>query len=200
MKLNLKINKQNLPSLIVSLPIIAVIITAIIISFLIVFNITKTIKNEQEKIKQEFFLDLEKKTKQRVEYVYNLIDSFYQTELASHKRNVKLSVDIAYEIIKQIYDQYKHMSKSYIIDKIKALLNKVRFYNDKSGYYFIYDMRGTVLMLPTHPSLEGKSLLNYKDPKDKHIVKNIINILKTKDSTFQTWYYYKPNSNKIEKN
>lgn len=199
MKLNLKINKQNLPSLIVSLPIIAVIITAIIISFLIVFNITKTIKNEQEKIKQEFFLDLEKKTKQRVEYVYNLIDSFYQTELASHKRNVKLSVDIAYEIIKQIYDQYKHMSKSYIIDKIKALLNKVRFYNDKSGYYFIYDMRGTVLMLPTHPSLEGKSLLNYKDPKGKYIVKNIINILKTKDSTFQTWYYYKPNSNKIEK-
>jgi len=55
MKLNLKINKQNLPSLIVSLPIIAVIITAIIISFLIVFNITKTIKNEQEKNKTRVF-------------------------------------------------------------------------------------------------------------------------------------------------
>nr|WP_321257886.1 methyl-accepting chemotaxis protein [uncultured Pseudodesulfovibrio sp.] len=50
------------------------------------------------------------------------------------------------------------------IDIIRKLVDKIRFEEDKSGYFFVYN-NTTCVALPTKPSLHGKDL---KDLKDKN--------------------------------
>lgn len=49
----------------------------------------------------------------------------------------------------------------------------VRFFPDKSGYYFIYKTGGVVFAHAAQPQLEGKNLIEFKDPKGKLLIKEL---------------------------
>lgn len=63
-------------------------------------------------------------------------------------------------------------------DEIKqALFDMTRdvvFFEDKTGYIFIYKMNGVNVMHPEKPSLEGRNLYNFKDPSGSYLIQNLI--------------------------
>ena len=63
-------------------------------------------------------------------------------------------------------------------EKIKeAILDKfdeLRFFNDKSGYIFVYQHDGTNVLLPTNKSLKGKNMIDLKDSNGKFFLKELI--------------------------
>ncbi len=59
----------------------------------------------------------------------------------------------------------------------KAAIRPVRFGEDKN-YFFAYEFDGNNIMLPTKPELEGKSLIDMKDPTGRFIVRDMISIAK----------------------
>ena len=61
-----------------------------------------------------------------------------------------------------------------------------RWYRD-DGYVFILGMDGEALCHPARPSLEGRSLLELRDPKGKPIVANFIRELESAD---EGWVHY----------
>lgn len=78
----------------------------------------------------------------------------------------------------------------------KSALNSIgsmRYGKDRSGYFFIYDSKGTCVLLPPLPERVGKNYINLKDKRGNWILKDFI---KAGDANtaggFTTYYFPKP--------
>lgn len=145
----MKISTKILIALVVSLAILG--------SAIITVSYINTLKNEK------MFLD---------EYQKSAY-TFYENEL-------KTIMDITLQNSIAIYKFQK--SKGIPDEKIKeAILDKfeeLRFFNDKSGYIFVYEFDGTNVLLPTNKSLKGKNMMDIKDSKGKFFLKELIDAAK----------------------
>lgn len=59
-------------------------------------------------------------------------------------------------------------------------------------YIFVDDMEGKNLCHPVTPGLEGKNLLDMKDAEGKEFVREMIDLLKTKDAGWVEYSFAKP--------
>ena len=95
--------------------------------------------------------------------------TFYENEL-------KTIMELMQQTANAIYKDQK--AKGTPDDKIKeaivAQLDGLRFFDDKSGYIFIYEPDGTNVMLPTNKSLQGKNLSHLKDSNGVFFDKELI--------------------------
>ncbi len=181
------------------IPIIAMIITVIIVSTVFIIRENNIYKKEIA-LYQKRLINLKRSDiEDRVNKLIEQIIVNKQIIEDESKDNIKNLVNFAYKIIQNIYKKNKNLSHKKIIKIIKSRLQNMRFFNDLSGYFFIYDMNGTCILLPSHPSLEGKNNINIKDSKGVEIIKSAINKLKIKNATFDSWYWYKPGSKKMYK-
>lgn len=57
----------------------------------------------------------------------------------------------------------------------KEAIRPIRFGADKN-YFFAYEMNGQNIMLPVKPELEGKNLIDMKDPHGRFLVRDMITI------------------------
>ncbi|MBK7416297.1 MAG: cache domain-containing protein [Dechloromonas sp.] len=83
-------------------------------------------------------------------------------------------VDTAYQVARAIYDKESPRRPEAEVKRlIIEALRPVRFYEGR-GYYFIDDMAGQFILLPTAPQLEGKTLLDNKDDTGHFIMRGLI--------------------------
>ena len=66
-------------------------------------------------------------------------------------------------------------------------------------YVFVDDFNGTVLVNPPAPEIEGKNLIDTKDAKGKMLVREFINVAKTKGSGWVDYWWPKPGEDKPSK-
>jgi len=95
--------------------------------------------------------------------------NFYGNELKTIMEMIQQSTDAIYKA-----EKAKGSSDEQIKEAIFTQLNVLRFFDDKSGYIFIYEDTGTNVMLPTNKSLEGKNLSDLKDSNGVFFVKELI--------------------------
>ncbi|NPA55156.1 MAG: response regulator [Epsilonproteobacteria bacterium] len=192
-------NKDNIIKLIKTIPIISIILVAITVVLISIGIIHKHFEKHLAQTKARIQNTTIQNTIKDLNAIHEVIITINNIILNSYKKEVKMAVGLGYSAINVIYHKYQNRPKQFIINKIKEDLRHIRFFGDKSGYYFIYNMKGDVILLPIKPSLEGKNLLNHKDIKGHYIIKSFIQKLHKHNATFETWYYYKPNTNKILK-
>lgn len=65
------------------------------------------------------------------------------------------------------------------LDKIRALLTPLRFASDRSGYFFIYDMKGTNKAHATSPANHNQNRLNNTDVNGVAYIKELIQAAKS---------------------
>jgi cytochrome c len=73
-----------------------------------------------------------------------------------------------------------------------------KWYTGKT-YVFVDDFNGTVLVNPPSPEIEGKNLIDMKDAKGKTLVREFINVAKTKGSGWVDYWWPKPGEHKPSK-
>ena len=95
--------------------------------------------------------------------------TFYENELKTIMEMMQQSANTIYKA-----EKAKGTSDEKIKEAILAHLDELRFFNDKSGYIFIYENNGTNVMLPTNKSLQGKDLSTLKDSNGVFFVKELI--------------------------
>jgi methyl-accepting chemotaxis protein len=97
-----------------------------------------------------------------------------------HEEELKNLMDIAKQLAMSIYEvQEKRGVKEEDIKKaILGRLGEVLFFKDKSGYFFVYELDGTNVLMPTNKSLEGKNLIDLKDRNGVMIIKELIDAAK----------------------
>ena len=113
------------------------------------------------------------------------------------RQSLVQQVDTAYQIAQAIYD--KESPRRPVADVkrlISEALRPVRFYEGR-GYYFIDDMAGQFILLPTAPQLEGKTLLDNQDDTGHFIMRGLIEAAGKPDGEgFSRYRWYMPDDPK----
>ena len=113
------------------------------------------------------------------------------------RQSLVLQVDMAYQIAQAIYE--KEIPKRPVAEVKRLIieaLRPVRFYEGR-GYYFIDDMAGQFILLPTAPQLEGKTILDNKDDTGHFIMRGLIEAAGKPDGEgFSRYRWYMPDDPK----
>jgi signal transduction histidine kinase len=183
----LSLKKQNITKWIVFLPAFAILLT---------FSITLTIiisaeRAEYQKSLENTRIAYVKRSKaqaqERVDKLIEYIDENEKFLMNEAKDEIKNIVNLAYQIINDIYTENPNLPREKILEKIKTKLRDTRFFNDLSGYYYIFDFQGICVMHGANKELEGHNLLNLHDENAKNFIHNAIERFKTEDAFSLIW-------------
>jgi signal transduction histidine kinase len=107
----------------------------------------------------------------------------------SNSRVVKASVHVAAvglgEILKNITDENQR------IDVIRKFIDPIRFFNDKSGYFYVYYYNCVNVAHAIDKTLPGKDLTDYQDMKGLYVIQELSKTAKA-GGGFVTFYWPHP--------
>ena len=195
----LSLKKQNLTRWIVFLPVFGILLTFTIVLSIFVSTERAEYQKALEANRIAYIKRSKAQAKERIDKLVELInenEKFLMTEAQDETKNL---IDLAYKMIEDIYLENQHLSREKIIQKIQTKLRDTRFFNDLSGYYFIFDMDGTCLMHGVNPSMEGKEHLSLIDGDGKYFIKDTIEHLQKENAFFTTWSWKNPQDTKYRK-
>ena len=116
---------------------------------------------------------------------------------ANLRRSLTEQVDSAFQIAEGIYqrESARHPERE-VKRMIVEALRPVRFYEGR-GYYFIDDMKGQFVLLPTAPKLEGQTRLENQDDTGHYIMRGLIEAArKPQGEGFSRYRWYSPDDPK----
>ena len=180
-----------------TIPLCVFLFIAIIGTVIVLYVHKTNFNNEINKVKNVYLKSEKEFVKQEIIKIHNNIQNEKELTEEKLKINIKDKVYEAYSIVNNIYKQNNTKSQKEIIKMATDSLRDVRF-NDNRGYFFMYKMDGTTLLLPTKKSLEGTNLIDLKDAKGTYSVKSLRDLSRDKGESFFTWWWYKPNQNKYQ--
>jgi len=198
----MKIDKNNNAKLIkwiYFIPLLSIIIIVTSIAVLFIYKEKSIYKHDIDSYKIKLLKIKKLEAEDRILKLSSQIESNKKILIEESRENVKNLVDFAYKIIEDIYTKNKYKNKEDIINTIKNRLRNMRFFDNLSGYFYMYYMDGTCILLPTNPKYEGKNLIDIKDAMGTKIIKKAINILKKRGKAFDSWYWYKPGEKQMKK-
>lgn len=171
---------------------------ALILSFSILINIViftqneANFKKELQNYKTNFIHTHKQIIKAQVDKTHNDILREKKDSEQVLKGNLKEHLNKAYSIIDNLYKKNKHLGEKRVIELIKNALREVRF-NSGRGYYYIFDIKGTVLLHPINSHLEGASKINSKDSRGRYIIQKLLKNHKIEKEIYSNHYWVKPN-------
>ena len=129
----------------------------------------------------------------------NLKEKFmedYKEQLYNAKKEeLKTLVNLAVEIGRNTY--YQQMKQGFSIEHAREILSQrftsMKFFEDKSGYFFVYELDGVAFSMPDS-SLIGKNLSHLQDSKGKYFLKELISKAEN-GGGFVNYEFTKPNEN-----
>ena len=103
-----------------------------------------------------------------------------QSAYKARKVELKNEMRIIKAFVKSVYEAELKAGKTKeeIKESIKQKLLNVTFFDDNSGYIFIYEPDGVNVLQPRNRSFEGKNLYNLKDANGVYMIKELIDIAK----------------------
>lgn len=188
--LNLK--KQNIMRWIVFLPAFAILLTfSITLAIVITAERTeyaKSVDNTRKEYVKRSKAQAQERIDKLIEYI-NENEKFLMNEAKDEVRNI---VNLAYQIINDIYIENPNLPRDQILEKIKTKLRNTRFFNDLSGYYVIFDLNGTSIMHGDNKELEGQNLIDLQDGEGRFFIKEALERLKTEEAYSAVWDWKNP--------
>jgi methyl-accepting chemotaxis protein len=108
------------------------------------------------------------------------IEEYEKSAYAFHENELKNIMDIMKQTAESIYkaQHAKGVSDEKIQEAILEKFNDLRFFNDKSGYIFVYKYDGTAVLFPTNKTQEGKNFIGLKDSNGVLLIKELIEAAK----------------------
>jgi signal transduction histidine kinase len=91
------------------------------------------------------------------------------------------------EILKGVKEEDKRIAL------IRNFISPIRFYPDKSGYFYVYNTKCVNIAHATQKDLEGKNLYDHKDVKGKYVIRELSEAAKN-GGGFVEFYWVKPGS------
>lgn len=151
-------------------------------------------RNTTARIQKEYISSKKSLIKTEVEKVVDYV--LYKKSIAEKrlKEDVKARTYEAHNMASYIYDKNKHTKHQ---DEIKRLIHDAFYsvsWDNGRGYYFVEDMKGTELINPNNPELEGKNILHIKDSKGNYIMETILSTIKSGGEGFCSYYWNKPDN------
>ncbi len=121
-----------------------------------------------------------------IEYARSKTDALLRASLIEQ-------VDMAMQIAEAIHSRESPLRPEAEVKRlITEALRKVRFFEGR-GYYFIDDMNGQFILLPTAPDLEGTTRLDNQDDTGHYIMRGLIEAArKPRGEGFSSYRWFSP--------
>lgn len=190
----LMITEKSIRNWIIVIPIIGVILSSVLLTELFIYEIKQVNDFEEKQLLIDAENNIKYIVKTRIDNVVNLLEKSYKQKLQQQRNEIKNTVDIAHNIIESIYTNYKHLGNDVVIEKINNKLRPLKFYENQSGYYFIFTLDGKSVLAPHAQHLEGLDFFNLENkPYAREFISNFLQLVNSKNEGFQNWNWYKPN-------
>jgi len=134
------------------------------------------------------------------------MEKFVEEYYKDKKKTLKKEIDTVFDIL-----NYNIAKENIPDDELKAdairLLNNIRFEENKSNYFFVYDIKdfnggdkfARLLVNPNRPDLLGKLISSkYPDANGKLFREDFLNDIKLKKESYTQYAYTKPGSNDVK--
>jgi len=191
--------KTNLTRWIVFLPAVAVFITFLIFIAIMITTERSQYQKSLEMARQTYVRNSKAQAKERIDKLIDYISVNEKFLVKESKEEIKNIVKFAHNIIFDAYMENPKLPRDVILEKIKFKLRDMRFFEDLSGYYFVYDLNGTNVMHGADKSLEGKNLIDLQDAQGKYTIKEALKALEKEDGTFYDWTWKNPTDETFRK-
>lgn len=89
------------------------------------------------------------------------------------------------EILRDTKDENKRIAL------IRRFIGPIRFYQDQSGYFYVYNTKCVNIAHATQKDLQGKNLYDHKDVKGKYVIREL-NAAAKMGGGFVEFYWLKP--------
>ena len=149
-------------------------------------------EEELEQMESQYMTSYETIIFNDVSNVLNFIEYKRASARQRVEEIVNAQVQQAYSLAAHIYSMDRHsISDAALKETIIETLRPLRW-NNGTGYFFILNHEGTVLLNADNPAMEGKDHRDLKDIDGKFIFKEMLALAKKKDSGFYTYLWTKP--------
>lgn len=115
------------------------------------------------------------------------IETYRENLVSDVKERLKTRTQIAVSTIKKYYDE----SNSEESQKKAMEMVKILRYGD-DGYFWINDFFPRMIMHPFNPSLDGKSLREYKDPEGVYLFNEMVEVAEASGEGYVHYMWPKP--------
>ncbi|RYD01232.1 hypothetical protein N752_31260 [Desulforamulus aquiferis] len=115
--------------------------------------------------------------------------------LDNQKETLKISVDSMAEALGNVIKEEPSIFKQQ--ELLRKAISTIRFEDDESGYYFIYDFSGFNIAHPTKPQYQGTHRLNSRDQDGKAYIMELRNI--AIDGGFVEYTFDEPGKGNVQK-
>ncbi len=85
------------------------------------------------------------------------------------------------------------------VDFCRVFIDTIRFFDDLSGYLFIYDFNGYNVAIGVQKELQGQNLYDYQDSHGKFLIRDMIEIVKNEGKGLIEYYWQNPYTLEEEK-
>ncbi|MBS97668.1 MAG: hypothetical protein CMI01_03190 [Oceanospirillaceae bacterium] len=126
--------------------------------------------------------------------ISDILFSYRQAERRLMEES-KAQVDQAWAVAQSIQARSDNAEQAAVL--IREALRDVRFFNGR-GYYFIDDLEGQCVLLPTAPDLEGTSLMDNRDDTGHYIMRGLLNAVDNAEGVgYSRYRWYAPGSDEM---
>jgi signal transduction histidine kinase len=127
---------------------------------------------------------------------YNFDQSYYFTKEEAAKAVVETATISMAQGLSGGFEQYDDSVSK--VDFCRMFIDKIRFFDNQSGYFFVYDFNCVNVAHGTQKELQGENLYDYQDSKGNYVVRGLANIAKTQGSGYYDYYWNNPVSGNEE--
>lgn len=128
---------------------------------------------------------------QQTETVKHDIADYRELLTSERKKQLKDAVLIAKGTVEHTLATFS--DKEQALESIRKMLTPIRFAENNSGYLFIYDQQGIMILNAAATENHGKNMLSLKDPNGVMIIQEIIKAGRSGGGFFE-YVYAKPGS------
>jgi len=186
------LKEKNITKWIVLLPAFAIFLTFFIILTIFITSQKVEYAKSVELARTGYVKNSKFQAKDRIDKLIEYINANEKFLINEARDEVKTIVNVAHKIISDIYAENPTLSNEKILEKIKIKLREMRFFDNLSGYYFIFDLKGNNVLHSANPLVEGENFIQFSDTSGRFFVKETIEHFQIEDSFFYDWNWKNP--------
>jgi len=119
-------------------------------------------------------------------------DKSSDVKTAEIANNKKIAVAVVHSSAVGLSETLKNIPDSATgVQFIRTYIDSIRFYDDRSGYFYVYNYQCTNIAHATQKDLQGKNLLDYQDSRGNYVIR-LLSAAAQQGGGFVEYYWIKP--------
>ena len=166
------LREKNIPRLIIIAPVLSILALTVLISYFYISYRHQHFKIEGERLKQEYINSEKEHLKNRLESLYLLLKTKYETMEEPMSKELVSRVNIAYDTAKYLQKRYSlGYNEIAVQELILGALSRMEW-SDKKEFIWVTDKKGNNLLAKQKEF--SKNILDYQDADQRYIIQEEI--------------------------